>query len=91
MLNQLQPINWKDVELPPKRYDSKGHVLVYQPGHPKARNNYVPEHKLVISLRDGRWPTKDEVVTWKNGDRTDNRPENLVVTPRTRKPSRQTP
>lgn len=63
---------------------SHGYVLVRKPDHPNAQNNgYVYEHRLVAQEKLGRPLREDEHVHHKNGDKTDNRPENLEVIGRT--------
>lgn len=59
---------------------STGYVLVRMPGHPLADvRGYVYEHRLVAMQMLGRPLRKGEVVHHKNGNKTDNRPENLEV------------
>lgn len=69
-----------------RHLDKSGYVLVYQPDHPYARRmgyknsrKYVLEHRLVVEQHLGRTLTRQEVVHHKNGDRTDNRLENLEL------------
>jgi hypothetical protein len=51
------------------------------PGHPLAdKCGMVLEHRLVLSQKLGRWLRREEHTHHLNGDRRDNRPENLVVT-----------
>ena len=61
--------------------DRQGYVLVYQPGHPNARQSgYVLEHRLVVEAREGRLLAQREVVHHDNRAKADNRSENLVLT-----------
>lgn len=57
-----------------------GYVREYNPFHPKgSRRGLVMQHRLVIERSIGRLLTSTEVVHHKNGDRTDNRLENLEL------------
>jgi transposase len=61
-------------------YLRRGYVEVYKPGHPMADGKgYIPEHRLAMSDHLGRVLTPDEVVHHINGDKTDNRVENLEL------------
>lgn len=59
-----------------------GRVLVYAPGHPNANmggGSHILEYRLVASQMLGRPLRRGEIVHHRNGDVTDNRPENLEV------------
>lgn len=82
--------NWKG-----GRCHSHGYWLLMAPGHPHAsRYGYVPEHRIVVeghlAMTDPCHPALDEsgvlrtdwVVHHKNGNKGDNRIENLEPLPR---------
>lgn len=63
-----------------RKRTSKGYILAYCPGHPRANSRHrVPEHILMAESRIGRLLADDEIVHHINGRRDDNRPENLRV------------
>jgi len=57
-----------------------GYILKPRPEHEAAdAKGYVREHRLVMETIIGRALLKDEVVHHKNGEKSDNRPENLEL------------
>ena len=57
---------------------SKGYIAILNPDHPLARRGgYVLEHRYVAAKEWGIDAVKDMIVHHKNGDKSDNRIENL--------------
>lgn len=78
---------WGDVraDLPIKRgkaiWESGGYRYLTRTGHPNAHkeNGSIAEHRFVMSEMIGRPLLPNETVHHKNGNKKDNRPENLEL------------
>lgn len=63
-----------------RRREKEGYVLVKVPDHPYAtKQGYVREHRLVVEKLLGRHLLPTEVVHHKDGNPTNNAPDNLEV------------
>ena len=67
--------NWKGRQTSPD-----GYVIIKAHGHPSANKlGYIREHRMVMEATLGRQLEPHERVHHRNGDRGDNRPENLEL------------
>ena len=82
---KMTPI-WKKIGESQRKYRKKhsgGYTLIYIPDHPMAdRTGYVLEHRVVVESFLGRCLSSSEIVHHINGDKSDNRIDNLEVVSR---------
>lgn len=72
--------NWKGGKID----DGKGYVYIKMPEHICANNHgYVFEHRLVMEKHLGRYLTSEEIPHHINGNKKDNRIENLKLLKKT--------
>lgn len=65
-----------------------GVCMLLMPSHPHAtKDGYYAEHRYIVEMRIGRYLERDEFVRHLNGNKADNRDENLQVV---RRAARQT-
>ena len=62
-----------------KFINKKGYVFLHSPDHPYKKQNYVPEHRLIVEKKIGRYLKPEEVVHHINSIKDDNRIENLIL------------
>lgn len=76
---------WKKNNPNKKAYKGKvfvsGYFYLYMPDHPKAINKgrYIAEHRYVLEKKIGRFLEDNEIAHHINGNKKDNRAENLEV------------
>lgn len=69
--------NYRSEHSPHKPYYENGYIVIHKRGYNKKGN--AKQHRLVMEEYLGRQLSPNEVVHHINGDKTDNRVENLMV------------
>jgi hypothetical protein len=63
-----------------RRFVSNGYLYICLPKHPGARKDgYVAFHRYIMSKKLGRALKRDELVHHINGNKADNRIQNLMI------------
>lgn len=59
----------------------RGYRFIHMPEHPDSQKatGYIAEHRVVMERKIGRQLTQREFVHHKNGNKVDNRPDNLML------------
>jgi hypothetical protein len=80
--NQAVPLS-RNTQLRGYHVDKHGYVSVRMPEHPQAKrwDGHVSVHRVVMEDRLGRYLTPDEVIDHRDGDTSNNHPDNLRLFP----------
>ena len=64
-----------------KEKSNKGYILEYEPNHPRSgKDGYVPQHRLVLEKHLNRYLDIKEIVHHLDGNKQNNKLENLLLT-----------